>query len=177
MKRLKKIIIFYLIFKLVSTSFFLSLSYKDVKTGVNNIGFKNFIVLLLQNREKTIVTQPAKVIKVIDGNTLLVEALFKREKPYKIKLLDVKVSNKENKNATIYLKETVLGKVVFVEKDNKGKTIGYIWIKAPLKAKIKSIDDNMLNAKMIKEGYAKLNTNSDNKKYMSLITDSLANSK
>jgi len=169
MKKLKNIIIFYLIFKVVFTGFLLSISYKDVSAGIDNIGFKNFIVLLMQNKEKTIVTQPAKIIKIIDGNTLLVENLFKREKPYKIKLLDITVSKKENKKATIYLNEKLLGKVVFIEKDNKGKTIGYIWIKAPLKAKIKSIDNDMLNAKMIKEGYAKLNTNSSNSKYITLI--------
>lgn len=171
MKKIRNILIFYLIFKIAAGGFMISLSYEYVTNSISSIGARNFIVLLMQDRERSIVTQPAKVIKVIDGNTLLVEVLFKRDGPQKIKISDISVTKNGNIKAIEYLKNKVEGKVVFLEKDVKGKITGYIWFKAPLKAKVESITKNMLNANMVNEGYAKLKADQSKSKYAILISN------
>lgn len=159
----------YLILKLILLSLVLLFSLKEIAPIIAEIGVVNFTMLLMQNEAKTPVTKPVRVIKVVDGNTLLVKVLLDRKEPIEVNLSEVSVSKKDNKKATDYLKSQVLDKVVFIEKDSNGKINGYIWTKAPLKNGAKEVEKYLLNSKIINEGYAKQNPVSSNKKYKSLI--------
>jgi len=111
----------------------------------------------------------ASIEKIVDGDTLKVEI---NNKSYKVRLIgidspesvnpDVAKNTPEGKKASNYVKTKLkIGQVVYLQSDKSdtdkyGRLLRYVWLKKPKDANDpEEIESSMLNAIIIKAGYAK----------------------
>lgn len=138
---------------------------KEINNSVwNNLGDSDY--------EKAIVK------RVVDGDTIEVILNGLEEK---IRLIGVNTPEsvgkyKNNpqffgKNASSFTKASLLGKVIYLEKDvgNKdkyGRLLRYVWLTDPSSGNMK---ENMFNAILLKEGYGRIMTIQPNVKYQKVF--------
>lgn len=152
-----------------------------IKQTINNIDFFNTDMLMADREEGEIATEEGKVVKHVDGDTFYVR--LADGKDYKVRLIGVNcpesageyADNPQSygKEASIFTKENLLGKKVYLEKDvddkdRYGRLLRYVYIEKP--KSIKEVEKKMFNAILIKEGYAQVMTVQSNIKYQDLFT-------
>ena len=165
--------------KVMSANDILTKELSVIKQTVQNIDFFN--TDLLFKNDENITTQEGKVVKAVDGDTFYVR--LADGKDYKVRLIGVNcpesageyADNPQSygKEASIFTKENLLGKKVYLEKDvddkdRYGRLLRYVYIEKP--KSIKEVEKKMFNAILIKEGYAQVMTVQSNIKYQDLFT-------
>lgn len=162
----------YIKFRIIATVLLIIICSSSVVTRIGDIGIINFARYVMQKEGETPLTAPAKVIKAIDGNTLLVQVVFSHDKPIKVVLQGISPINK--KKAAQYINDNYTDKIVYLEKNDKGKVTGNVWIRPPLKTGQKDVANYYLNALLIKEGLSKIKGPG---KYIEQINDITSNKK
>lgn len=111
----------------------------------------------------------AKIVRVIDGDTVLVK--FLNGQTDRVRLIgintpesvhpDKEKNSKEGKDASEFTQELLLsGTIVYLEKDvsdrdQYDRLLRYVWLEIPDdSSNLSEIETNMVNAILIKEGYA-----------------------
>jgi len=148
----------YIKFKIIATVLFIFICFGIVAGKIGEIGIINFTRYVMQKEGETPLTPPAKIIEVIDGNTLLVQVVFSHDKPFQIDLQGI--TTIDEKKAVQYMVDNYSNKIVYLEKNDIGKVTGNVWIRPPLKTNQKAIEKYFLNALLIKEGLSKLESDS-----------------
>jgi len=100
--------------------------------------------------------EKAKVIEVIDGDTIRIEG------NYKVRLIGVNTPERGQKcyeEAKIFLKNLIEGKEVYLERDKRdkdkyGRLLRYVYY-----------NSTMVNLLLVKEGYAVIFFDKENRKY------------
>lgn len=123
--------------------------------------------------------ETARVVRVVDGDTLVAEIKGKHEK---IRLIgidtpesvhpDAKKNNIYGEKASAYVKSILKeGDTIYLEEDEKdqdqyGRLLRYVWLETPNNAKsYEQIKEKQLNGKLLYEGYAVAKSYAPNTKY------------
>lgn len=123
----------------------------------------------------------AKIISIIDGDTIEVDLNGKSEKVRFIGVdtPETKHPNKPiqpyGKEASDFTTQELTGKTVYLEmdttqRDNYGRLLAYIWLEQPMSNDDKEIRNKMFNAKLLLNGYAQILTIPPNIKYVDNFT-------
>lgn len=145
-----------------------------------------------QYQNEQIQIHPVELVKVIDGDTLLVSS--DNQKPFRVRLIGVNtpesVHPDDNKNtqegitASNYTKSRLKkGQTIYLEYDKDkyddyDRTLAYVWLDysavcslndGSSKLDTNFLAENMLNAELLKNGYAELMSIEPNIKYADLF--------
>lgn len=139
--------------------------------------FSISLLLTLQNTSYAQTTQliPAKVVKIIKGDTIIVTIT---ERPEEVSLIGLDVPLPKYTDikhfygieAYDYLNNFLINKVVFLEFDKEkidqqGRLLAYVWLEEPVNTTEREIRSKMLNAKLLLEGYSPVIVTKPNTKY------------
>lgn len=145
-----------------------------------------------QYQNEQIQILPVELVRVIDGDTLLVSS--NNQKPFRVRLIGVNtpesVHPDDNKNtqegiaASNYTKSRLKkGQTIYLEYDKEkyddyDRTLAYVWLDysavcslndGSSKLDTNFLAENMLNAELLKNGYAELMSIEPNIKYADLF--------
>lgn len=126
-------------------------------------------------------TTPAKVLSVIDGDTIRVNLDGKTES---VRLIGIDTPETVHpsapaepfgREASAFTERAVDGKTVWLEfdaqkRDRHGRLLAYVWLKEPKDDGQAAVRAGMLNAMILAEGYAQLATFPPNVKYVDIFT-------
>lgn len=123
---------------------------------------------------KNIEYETAKVVKVVDGDTIEVSV---NNKTYKVRFIGVNTPESTikhepyGKEASNYTKKMLTGKTVYLQKDvsetdKYGRLLRYVWLSIPKdNTNDKEIKEKMYNANLVLNGYAQVMTVPPDVKY------------
>lgn len=142
----------------------------------------------LSNSPEETTYEKANVVRVVDGDTIIVTTDGDEER---VRMIGIdtpesvaseeylKKSGKKNtkagKEASNYTKSILKkGSVVYLEKDKSNKDaydrlLRYVWIEKPDKINKKSIKEKMVNGILVSKGYAKAKEYKPNTKYSKIF--------
>lgn len=149
--------------------------------SLKNIEKKTISVLSMNDTEESVSKETftkAAVIRVVDGDTLVA---YVDGTEQKIRLIgidtpesvhpDASKNTQEGIDASNYTKSLITdGQIVYLEKDvsdtdQYGRLLRYVWLQEPDKITQEEIESKMLNAILVKNGYAKVKTFEPDHKY------------
>lgn len=135
----------------------------------------------VNQKETNIEYETAKVIRVVDGDTVQVDLNGQKEKIRMI-LVDTPETVHPSKPVEFYGKEASnytkkilkVGKEIYLTKDvtdrdKYNRILRYIWLEPPISESDEEIINKCYNAILLKEGYAKLYTYPPDIKYVDLF--------
>jgi micrococcal nuclease len=142
----------------------------------------NFLYPQGYSAEEETIEQPtileAYVTSVIDGDTISIETDEFEDKVRFIGVDCPELSHPEEKyyaqKALRYTKKNLLYKKVWLEfdvqkRDRHGRLLAYVWLKPPKEFSEDEIRENMFNARLLLDGYAKIYTYPPNVKYVNFF--------
>ena len=182
MKEKNKILPLLLMLIFISVSVVIGFIYKDNNTNFaenkNEVKIEENTVIIDSKTEENPSDELYEVIKVVDGDTIQIRFNGKKER---LRLIGIdtpeSVHSDETKNtengklASEYTKQLLTGKFVKLEfdveeRDQYGRLLAYVYL-----------DGEMINKKLIKDGYAQLETVPPNVKYVEEFTALLKEAK
>ncbi|HBT46706.1 MAG TPA: nuclease [Peptococcaceae bacterium] len=124
--------------------------------------------------------QPARVTRVVDGDTIDVILAGGREE--RVRLIGVNAPESRGKvepygkEASAYAEKRLQGRNVYLEmdvgeRDKYGRLLAYVWLEPPQAASEEEIRAKMFNAELLLHGYAQVMTVPPNVKYSSLFVE------
>lgn len=121
---------------------------------------------------------PARVIRVVDGDTLRVRMENGKEENVRFIGVDTPENTREaepfGKEAAAYTQERLDGKTVYLEldvdeRDEYGRILAYIWLAPPENGSEAEVRTKMFNADLLLGGYARVMTVPPNVRYAELF--------
>lgn len=144
-------------------------------------------VLPQSNRDIQLVSEitfeTAKVVKVVDGDTIHVQTADGEVETIRMIGVDTPELAKDGKQAEFFAdqahaftEEMLMDKTVYLEQDHDdrdqyGRKLRYVWIKQPQIINEQMIRENLFSALLLNEGYASFVHFNDDRKYKELLIE------
>lgn len=165
---------------LISLLLMVGTMFQQVKNGWQE--FSNQTLTL--NLSSTIELEEVKLLRVVDGDTIIVKNSNGEE--MRVRLIGVDTAESVHPNAdkntvdgeqaSNYTKKQLkIGKKLYLEYDEEkndqyGRTLAYVWLSNKIEPNnIKDIEEKMFNAKLINDGYAVAERFLPNTKYATVF--------
>jgi micrococcal nuclease len=125
-------------------------------------------------------TTSAYVVRVVDGSTLQV---YVNDTTENVRIIGVDIPDKSNPNKHIkanglkaekFIREQLEGRPVYLQfdiqkRDKENHILAYVWISQPSADSDSELRDKLFNARLLLDGYARLNPESVNVKYATFL--------
>ncbi|GAB6138222.1 thermonuclease family protein [Halanaerobaculum tunisiense] len=132
-------------------------------------------LLKKDNNQRNNKVDQARVIKVIDGDTVYVESLAGKKEEVRLIGIDAPETDEPyGREATNYIKSQLLDKKVYLEqdisnRDGYGRLLRYIWLRPPQQVPEEEIRSKMINVILLLRGYTQVATYPPDTKYAKLF--------